>query len=94
VLIRGAAGLIKGRRVTTNWSAHHLCLSLALCLNKRVVVDGNMVFAASVTSGIDGALYVAAQLRGDEVAKAIQLDMHMRPNHPSTMARLRLRPQT
>ena len=30
-----------------------------------VVVNGNMVFAAGVTSGIDGALYVAAKLRGD-----------------------------
>src|SRR5262249_9495358 len=35
-------------------------------VNKRVVVNGNMVFAAGVTSGIDGALYVAAKLRGED----------------------------
>jgi hypothetical protein len=32
-----------------------------------VVVDGYMVFAAGVTSGIDGALCVAAKLRSERV---------------------------
>jgi cyclohexyl-isocyanide hydratase len=41
-----------------------------------------MVFAGGVTSGIDGALHVAAQLRGDEVAKAIQLYMQYAPEPP------------
>jgi cyclohexyl-isocyanide hydratase len=83
VLICGAADLIKGRRVTTLWSAHHLLPFFgAVLVNKRVVVDGNMVSAAGVTSGIDGALYFAAQLRGDEVAKAIQLDMQYAPEPP------------
>lgn len=83
MLICGATGLIKGRQVTTHWSAHHLLPFFgAVPVNKRVVVDGNMVFAAGVTSGIDGALYVAAQLRGDEVAKAIQLDMQYAPKPP------------
>jgi hypothetical protein len=31
--------------------------------------------AAGVTAGIDGALRLAAELRGDEAAQAIQLDM-------------------
>src|SRR5262249_6246090 len=54
----------------------------AVPVNKRVVVDGNMLFAAGVTSRIDGALHVAAQLRGDEVAKGIQLDMQYAPEPP------------
>jgi cyclohexyl-isocyanide hydratase len=41
-----------------------------------------MVFAAGVTSGIDGALHVAALLRGDEVAKGIQLAMQYAPEPP------------
>ena len=83
VLICGAAGLIKGRQATTHWSAHHLLPFFgAVPVNKRVVVDGNIVFAAGVTSGIDGALYVAAKLRGDEVAKGIQLDMEYAPEPP------------
>jgi cyclohexyl-isocyanide hydratase len=82
-LICGAAGLIKGRQATTHWAAHHLLPFFgAVPVNKRVVVDGNMVFAAGVTSGIDGALHVAAQLRGDEVAKAIQLYMQYAPEPP------------
>jgi cyclohexyl-isocyanide hydratase len=51
-------------------------------VNERVVVDGKMVFAAGVTAGIDGALRVATELRGDEVAKAIQLYMQYAPEPP------------
>ena len=50
-------------------------------MNERVVIDGNMVFAAGVTSGIDGALRVAADLRGREVA-SIQLYMQYAPEPP------------
>lgn len=73
-LICGAAGLLKGKRATTHWSALHLLPFFgAIPVNERVVVDGPMVFAAGVTAGIDGALRVAAELRGDEVAQVIQL---------------------
>ena len=51
-------------------------------VNERVVVDGNIVFAAGVTAGIDGALRVAANLRGDEVAQGIQLYMAYAPEPP------------
>jgi cyclohexyl-isocyanide hydratase len=51
-------------------------------VNKRVVTDGNMVFAAGVTSGIDGALRVAADLRGAELAQAIQLSIEYAPEPP------------
>jgi cyclohexyl-isocyanide hydratase len=45
-------------------------------------VDGAWVFAAGVTAGIDGALRLAAELRGDEVAQAIQLHMAYAPEPP------------
>jgi cyclohexyl-isocyanide hydratase len=82
-LICGAAGLLKERRATTHWTAKHLLPYFgALPSDERVVVDGNLVCAAGVTAGIDGALLVAAMLRGEEAAKAIQLYMQYAPEPP------------
>jgi cyclohexyl-isocyanide hydratase len=82
-LICGAAGLLKGRRATTHWASFHLLPYFgAIPVNERVVVDGAWVFAAGVTAGIDGALWLAAELRGDEAAQAIQLDMVYAPEPP------------
>ena len=82
-LICGAAGLLKERRATTHWSALHLLPFFgAVPVDERVVVDGSMVFAAGVTSGIDGALRLAALLRGDDFARAIQLYLQYAPEPP------------
>jgi cyclohexyl-isocyanide hydratase len=82
-LLCGAAGLLKGRRATTHWSSFHLLPFFgAIPVNERVVVDGAWVFAAGVTAGIDGALRLAAELRGEEAAQAIQLHMVYAPEPP------------
>jgi cyclohexyl-isocyanide hydratase len=82
-LICGAAGLLKGRHATTHWASLHLLpLFGAVPVNERVVVDGAWVFAAGVTAGIDGALRLAAELRGEETAQAIQLQMAYAPEPP------------
>jgi len=82
-LICGAAGLLKGRRATTYWAALHLLPYFgAIPVKERVVVDGNLVCTAGVTAGIDGALKVAAMLRGDTAAETIQLYMQYAPEPP------------
>lgn len=82
-LICGAAGLLMGRRATTHWASFHLLRYFgAMPVNERVVIDGDWIFAAGVTSGIDGALRLAAELRGDEVAQGIQLFMEYAPQPP------------
>jgi cyclohexyl-isocyanide hydratase len=82
-LLCGAAGLLRGRRATTHWASFHLLPYFgAIPVNERVVVDGAWVFAAGVTAGIDGALRLAAELRGDEAAQRIQLDMVYAPEPP------------
>src|SRR6201992_3304690 len=82
-LVCGAAGLLRGRRATTHWASFHLLPFFgANPVDERVVVDGSYVFAAGVTGGIDGALRLAAELRGDDAARAIQLYMVYAPEPP------------
>lgn len=82
-LLLGAAGLLKGRRTTTHWASFHLLPFFgAVPVDERVVIDGDWVFAAGVTAGIDGAMSLAAMLRGEDVAKAIQLYMVYAPEPP------------
>jgi cyclohexyl-isocyanide hydratase len=82
-LTAAAAGLLKGIKSTTHWTAFHILEQLEVIpINQRVVVDGKYVSAAGVSSGIDGALRVAALLRGERVAQEIQLYMQYAPEPP------------
>jgi cyclohexyl-isocyanide hydratase len=82
-LLCGAAGLLRGRRATTHWSVLHLLPFFgAEPVDARVVADGYWLFAAGVTAGIDGALQLAADLRGNEAAQSIQLAIAYAPEPP------------
>ena len=83
-LILGAAGLLRGLEATTHWASMELLSSLGVTPvdDRRVVVQGKIVTAAGVSSGIDMALWLAAQIAGDDVAKAIQLGIEYDPRPP------------
>lgn len=82
-LLLGAAALLVGRRATSHWAVHHLLPWFgAIPVNARVVRDGPYLFAAGVTAGIDGALRLAADLRGQAAAERIQLDIAYAPEPP------------
>jgi cyclohexyl-isocyanide hydratase len=82
-LVLGAAGLLKGKRATSHWNAlEHLKLLGAIPVSEKVVVDGNIVTGAGVTSGIDFALQLAAMLEGEETAREIQLQIEYDPAPP------------
>ena len=82
-LICGAAGLLRNVRSTTHWASFDLLRYFgAIPVDSRVVVDGKHVSAAGVTAGIDGALTVAALLRGDAAAQGIQLSIEYAPEPP------------
>ncbi len=80
-LLCGAAGVLMERHVTTHWSTRHLMRYYgAVLADARVVVDGNLISAAGVTAGLDGALVLVALLRGDAAAQEIQLAIEYAPN--------------
>jgi cyclohexyl-isocyanide hydratase len=68
--ILGVAGLLQGRRATTHWAFTELLPLVGATHEKaRIVKDGNVITAGGVTSGIDFALSVAAEIAGETVAK-------------------------
>jgi len=82
-LILGAAGLLRGYRATSHWSSiDQLELFKATPVHERVVLDRNRVTGAGVTSGIDFALTLAAEILGEEIAKEIQLKIEYDPAPP------------
>lgn len=81
--VLGAADLIHGRRATTHWASHDLLpLIGAVPEHARVVRDGNLITGGGVTSGIDFALTVAAELYGPDAARRVQLTMEYDPHPP------------
>jgi cyclohexyl-isocyanide hydratase len=82
-LLLAAAGLMKGYKATTHWAVHNALAELGAEPEKvRVAIDRNRMSGGGVTAGIDFGLTVLAKLRGEDVAKAVQLAMEYDPEPP------------
>jgi transcriptional regulator GlxA family with amidase domain len=83
-----AAGLVKGRRITTHWAfvetLRELAPDASVLEKVRYVRDGNLVTAAGVSAGIDMALWLTGQLFGVEHARNTQRMMEYDPAPPYT----------
>ena len=82
-LVLGAAGLLRGYRATTHWSAmDYLPLFGATPEKSRVCIDRNRISGGGVTAGIDFALTLAEILSDRRTAEAIQLTLEYNPAPP------------
>ncbi|MFI1971185.1 glutamine amidotransferase [Streptomyces cinnamoneus] len=82
-LLLGAAGLLRGRRATSHWTALDVLASYgADPTGERVVTDGKYVTAAGVSSGIDMGLTLVGRIAGDEAARSAQLLLEYDPQPP------------
>jgi cyclohexyl-isocyanide hydratase len=82
-LVLGAAGLLRGYRAATHWTAREFLAPFgAIASNERVCVDRNRITGGGVTAGIDFALTLVAHLVDRKTAEAIQLRLEYNPAPP------------
>jgi cyclohexyl-isocyanide hydratase len=82
-LVLGAAGLLKGYRATTHWSAIDFLSPFgAIPTKTRVCIDRNRFTGGGVTAGIDFALTLVSELVDRKTAEAIQLRLEYNPAPP------------
>ncbi|MET4097586.1 DJ-1/PfpI family protein [Arthrobacter sp. UYCu712] len=82
-LALAAAGLLTGYRATSHWASLRMLEHFGVIpVSERVVRDGNRITGAGVTSGIDFAFTLAAELFGEDEARKIQLAIEYDPEPP------------
>jgi transcriptional regulator GlxA family with amidase domain len=84
-LLLHAAGLAKGKRVTTHWNSIARLKAMGdveVLDGPRYVRDGNLVTAAGISAGIDMALWLVGQLHGADFARKVQRQMQYEPAPP------------
>lgn len=82
-LVLAAAGLLQGYDATAHWAvADLLPLMGARHVDERVVRDRNRITAGGVTAGLDFGLEIIAQMKGEEMARRIQLTLEYAPQPP------------
>jgi len=82
-LVLGAAGLLRGYRAATHWTAMEFLEPFgAIPANTRVCVDRNRITGGGVTAGIDFALTLVSILVDRKTAEMIQLGLEYNPAPP------------
>jgi transcriptional regulator GlxA family with amidase domain len=82
-LILASAGLLDDRPATTHWAYVDILEGLgAKYLHQRWVEEGKYLTTAGVSAGIDGGLYLASRLVGEDAAKLIQRGIEYEPEPP------------
>lgn len=77
------AGMLSDRRATTHWATLDALRAFgATPVRDRWVRDGAILSAAGVSAGIDAALQLTMDERGETLAKAIQLLIEYEPSPP------------
>lgn len=82
-LLLAAAGLLDGYASACHWAYMDILRALGSeAREDRVVRDRNRLSGGGVTAGIDFGLTLLAELRGEELAKMIQLGIQYAPEPP------------
>src|ERR1700692_2660216 len=82
-LVLGAAGLLKGYRAATHWTAMDFLSAFgAIPTKTRVCIDRNRITGGGVTAGIDFALTLVSIMVDRPTAEAIQLRLEYNPAPP------------
>jgi cyclohexyl-isocyanide hydratase len=82
-LVLGAAGLLRGYRATTHWTAMEFLTAFGATPTKtRVCIDRNRITGGGVTAGIDFALTLVSIMVDRQTAEAIQLRLEYNPAPP------------
>ncbi|MCI4670360.1 MAG: DJ-1/PfpI family protein [Bacteroidia bacterium] len=79
-LILAATGLLEGKKASSHWKPIELLSDYgAIPTRERFVEEGKYITAAGVSAGMDMAIHLVNQLRGEKAAKAAQLAIEYDP---------------
>ncbi|MET2829243.1 DJ-1/PfpI family protein [Mesorhizobium shangrilense] len=82
-VIIGMAGLLDGYRAATYWPFYEPLKALGIEPSyERVCIDRNRITGGGVTAGIDFALTILAEIKGQEAAEFTQLVLEYDPQPP------------
>jgi len=102
-LILAEAGLLDGYQTTLHWAYAEALLHYpkVTYVNQRVVKDRNRISGGGITSGLDFAITLIAEIAGDMPAQALELLLEYDPqppfqtgNHNSVCTELKQQVQT